>query len=479
MISGTPLAHDDSLPKLAEALNASRMKGEFEKHLFSRSVRTQDGNNGRFHVEECRIERVKYKRGQKCLVCYALDISDGKHGNVTRQLVSTRMYPPGRSRSRFEKASQQTLGKPTVGLPLVHIGHLDMVAWAFPNERKLAGLPLLVDPDRLLQQQLPRLVRGHFGPSWTISGVDHAIAHYVPERSCTVRVEMKLEQKKTAAQRYWTVFGKTYYNDDGREVFRHMRQLRGNSAVPSQVLELPQALAYDESSRTLWQEGLCGDPLMKRHPAGNVAGEDAVLLAHAIAEFHTRAIDRLPLRTVSGVLTDAIDKLTIISAAWPACADRCSEVAALLAASVPPECDLGTLHTDLHPNNVFLFAGRIALIDLDGLLRGPVLADLGSWNAGALYRARLHNVPFDECQAELAAFARHYQDYRGIKLEPESLNWFTAAALVSERCSRAVSRLKPGRLQIIDDLAALAVSLARGEKTILRPGYGLRLRTVS
>jgi len=466
MIAGTQLAHDEALPKLSAALDSARMKEEFDRHLFSASGHVH-GCNTRFRVADCRIERVKYKRGQKCLVCYELDISDQERGGTSRQLVSTRMYPPGSSDSRFRKALQQNLGQPPAGAPLAHLSHLDMVAWAFPNERKLAGLPLLADREILLQEHLPYLVRQRFGSAWTISEADHSIAHYVPERSCTIRIVMKLSQEKTA-QRFWTVFGKTYYNDDGKDVFRVMRRLRRDFAAQAEVLELPRALAYDTASRTLWQEGLCGESLLARYPNDRIAVADAELLAHAIAEFHATSIDRLPVRTVAGLLDDALEKLSVVVQAWPACAGQMSEVADRLAASVPRDSDHGTVHTDLHPNNVFLSGGKIALIDLDGLHRGPVLSDLGSFSAGVLYRACLHRRPPAGSLAELAVFASNYQRYSGIQIEPAALNWFTAAALVAERCSRAVSRLKPGRLQIIDDLAGLAANLLRDEATILQ-----------
>jgi len=60
------------------------------------------------------------------------------------------------------------------------------------------------------------------------------------------------------------------------------------------------------------------------------------------------------------------------------------------------------------------------------------------------------------------AFVREYARQRGTAIDAHALDWYTAVTLVSERAYRVLSRLKDGRLEILDELLELALRAAHG-----------------
>ena len=241
------IAADPRLPALSSALAGERMRREFQLALFEESA------EGRYRIEGCEVERVRYKAGQKSVIGYALLVRDIDTGATQRLHISARVFPRGQSPARYRKALRQHLVQPPVGRPVLHLEHLDMVAWTFPNERKLTGLPELAGPSERIAQLLRGLARERHGASTEVVDIAHRIQHYVPEHTCTARVDMTIRGGGQARQ--WTVYGKTYQDESGRGVFERMQEL-AVALYPGGGLRIPAPLAWDDASRTLWQEGL-------------------------------------------------------------------------------------------------------------------------------------------------------------------------------------------------------------------------------
>ncbi|WDT82855.1 MAG: hypothetical protein MPW14_24895 (plasmid) [Candidatus Manganitrophus sp.] len=206
MVLDDDIPHDAALPQLADVLNRSKMKALFQAEFFP---------EGRFRIEACSIERVKYKPGKNCLVCYRLEIRDRMTQQVFTQRLSTRIFEKGGAISRFKKAQLQNGVMPVLGRGVSHLPALDMVVWVFPNDRKLQGLPKITDSIYLKEKLLPDLMRSAFGPEWIISELSNEVVHYVPEHTCTVRVSLRLKNSESNRTKVMTLYGKTYYNEEG------------------------------------------------------------------------------------------------------------------------------------------------------------------------------------------------------------------------------------------------------------------------
>jgi hypothetical protein len=56
-------------------------------------------------------------------------------------------------------------------------------------------------------------------------------------------------------------------------------------------------------------------------------------------------------------------------------------------------------------------------------------------------------------------FLYHYQRRVLWEIDTQVLRWYVAVALINERVSRSISRLKNGRLDNLDNLVALAAEI--------------------
>jgi Ser/Thr protein kinase RdoA (MazF antagonist) len=119
-----------------------------------------------------------------------------------------------------------------------------------------------------------------------------------------------------------------------------------------------------------------------------------------------------------------------------------------------------TLHGDLHPRNILADGGQLALIDLDGVRRGPALLELGAWVADGMYRALLDDAAPARDGAAWQALLDGYADAGGTRPPLRMLAWATAWNLLCQRAWRCVVNLKPGRFAIAPRLIVLASEVA-------------------
>lgn len=459
MIPLEQLPADPALPHLAMALDPTHMQRQFDQQLgeISRDL----------SVEQCRIRHIKYKPSRSCMICYEIDLFDQSSGDRFRRPLCARMYPQASSESRYKKAQKQRLVPVAAGKPLMHLPHLDMVVWTFPNDRKLFGLPVLMSVDAVQKEILMKVVSERFGHDWIVERADHCLSHYVPEHTCTVRLTFRLVNQSLGVSKEWTVFGKTYYHDRGGEIHRAARQLWQCSREPTAYFTVPRSLAYHEPSSSYWQEGLQGETLRERSSSRDLSSTEWSRVARAIAAFHASAITELPVVGVRELLLELTERAAVIGDAIPRCRAALSAVTEQLLTTVPQCNGTATLHGDLHPQNIFFTGAEVALIDLDAVRQGPPALDLGSWVAAAIYRALLEGDSLDQCVEGLGSFLRAYNGHSEERVGQEELNWFAAYALIAERCFRALSRLKAGRLEIVLDLLAVAERLCRGDLLLL------------
>jgi hypothetical protein len=458
MIAPAGIPHDAALPALATALDPARMQAALATLVETRAL----AGAKRVRVERCRVERVRYKPGRSCLVSYTLELRADGAGDVFEQVLCGRVYPPGGSASRYAKALRAPLESVAVGTPVAHLPSLDMVVWAFPNERKLTSLARLTDDAWLRSRTLPALVTRVLGPQWRLEDAEHTIVHYVPEHTCTVRVALDA-CGGDGLRRSAVVYGKAYYDDAGRHVGEAMRQLSQSRAVQSGMLGIAPPLCYEERDRTLWQEGLEGETLEQRHPDDRIPAAALRRVAGAVAALHGSPVTRIPLLRPAGVLVDVRERARVIAGARPRLRPALDRIVRALSKSEPHAGAAATLHGDLHPKNVFLMGERAWLIDLDAIRRGPAEHDLASWIACMLYRSCVRGERLDGALATACDFVECYESGRGTFLNAGALDWYTAAALVSERAYRVLSRLKAGRLDVLDELVGLALrTSARG-----------------
>ena len=460
------IPNDLRLPNLGILLEAARMKKVFQEALFecySDPLGMKPGYNVP-EIIDCRIDWVKYKPGKNCTASYLLTVNDHWTHRFMEQRLYARAYPPGESQSRFGRERLKKLIIPVAGRPLVHIPEFDMIAWVFPNDRKLNGLQMLLNQDYLRKDLLPEIISAKLGHEYKIENLTHKVVHYVPEHTCTARLDIYVRNRKTKAGKPYRIFAKTYYDNEGASTYKIMTKLWNLDTDVSVPKEVAEPLGYFSEYRILFQENLPGGPLSEAEWNGpsflglvKKAGATVARLhntnitcSRSIGYHHwlnrLKAVQQTLIRaqpSINKVLKPLVRSLQIQ-------ADQLGD---------PPSA---VLHGDLHFKNFFNHQGKVFLIDFDNHRNGPPGCDLGSLFGAILYQGLLRKTDKKLIRRILS---NYYDQYRiGVpwELSRFELNWYTAVALVNERAFRSVTRLKTGRLDILDTLIDLAHTICQG-----------------
>ena len=487
MFSGYEIPNDPSLPHLSTALDEMEMANRFQKLLFIAEPHSKNAARVRHWVKRCQIERVKYKAGQKCLVNYLLQIQDVQTRQICQQRLSTRLFPEGESRLRFQKAQSEPLVMPPFGQAVMHLPELEMVIWSFPNDRKIGSVNSLMTlpPNQvaLVKQAICDRLNAQ------IVNIERPeLVHYVPEHTCTVRLQMTLQPLRQAAgqTRSITLFGKAYYNDEGAESWRLMQMLWESPVCQQGQLHIAQPIAYAPNERILWQMGLTGRTLLSFALDSAEFTHLLINAARSVAHLHAT---QLPCKRTSQ-LVDWLETLSHMQILLANVRPDLNERVAILVEQLvhraneldgAPSATLhgapsATLHGDLHLQNLFVErAGqlvpndvtsgdpvpteRIALIDLDNLSTGSPWRDLGSLFAGLYYRALVDDVEATYVANLMDRFCAEYAQYTPWPLDRPAIDWYTATALLGERVYRSLTRIKRARPAMVDELVARAEKL--------------------
>ena len=430
---------DQKLPQLSAALDMNLMKYIFQKVLIG------------LQIEDCQIIQSRYKPERNCLISYRLKIRNAKTNEVEDQILCARIFPVNESLSRFVKAQKQFLLAPKFGSALTHISDLEMVVWAFPNDRKLTGLPDLTNLDRLSTEILPSA----FGDGYEIKSLHtlrSEIVHYVAEHTCTVKVNLELSEEKTGKTQTQILYGKTYYNDEGAVTFQAMRELE-------KQIQIAQPLAYQPEIKTLWQFGLNGKSLNEYDASDEHLMAKA---AAAVAALHQANVTCTRIFTLPDLLLKLRTTANLYVLSNPSGQQKLKALLdRLIAQSQTLELrPTALLHGDLHLKNFFVVDENVALIDLDNLAYGDPLQDVGSFIAGLWYRSLQPGAA--NPRSQINSFLAAYKNHISFSIPQSDLNWYVAAMLIAERVSRCITRLKPGRSA--DELIKLADQISGGQQ---------------
>ncbi len=436
---------DTTLPHLSRLLDLPVVAAVASEILTRRERRPA-------RVRDCIVERVKYRPGRNAVVAYRLRVeTPGAVASVER-LLSLATYPAAEAAARVEKARGGAASDEVQWVPA-----LDALARVFPADRKLPALAGLADAATALREQLPQLAAARWQSGNGLRNVRHRVVSYFPDHTCTVRMDADVVLPKGAVTP-WQVYGKTRYDDAGAVTFRVMQ---GLTAGARDGVAFARPLAYDPSTRVLWQEGV---PLPTLHDVLASHGGSAALLrrvARAMAALHASEIGDLP-PAAGSVLDDIGSAAAIVGRALPDCAVRTERLARALrerASDLPPSRP-ATLHGDLHSRNVLVGPSSAALIDLDRVHAGDPTRELGSLLAEFAWRDCAVGRPFDS--RTVGALLEGYAEGARSVPDPSAVHWHVAAALLHERARRAVTSLKPGWRDVLPSVIDLAARLLAG-----------------
>jgi aminoglycoside phosphotransferase len=425
------LASDPALPARDELLDPMLVAD-----LLSASLGSTSSGAGRLDVSGAELIRVKYRIGESLRVLYSVNVAGSS------QLVTGRMFAGGQSAAVHLKAARTPL--PSGGLRATALDvDRDTVWWSFPNDRRLVGLDAVLSPARL-----PSGLRDGVG-DWSTS----AVVQYAPERSVTLKALDPAGQI--------LAFVKCYApnTQDVAGLAARYDFFAARLRTADHSLRSPRALAHSVDRGLLLLEPMPGQswPDCDRSSAVDALRS----LGHAIAVVHATPLGGW---IATGVRLGRLDLAHVvragelISEALPDVAAAAGKLTHRLAAD-PPEPQVPVLlHGDCHPGNVLVASHLVSLIDIDQAETGPAAADIGSLLARLAYGAVLGETDLPTAALMANAFLEGYAQVRALP-DDRTLDWYAAAALLTERSLRAVNRIRPEALEKLPELIGAAHDL--------------------
>jgi hypothetical protein len=413
-----------------------------------------DNGAGSILVVSCNIKNLRHKPGKRFMLSYQLELVNTRTGAWRNQLVSGSLCKVGLGQHVLESEGNKQSSA-------VYIAKLDMLAWVFPQDRKLIYLAQILDIHFLkshLSGLLPLLGCSRLSQ---VADIQIDILQYLPERSCMMRYRLTIDDPVNASQIVKVIYGKNYRDDSGSGVYAVMQQLA------QQLPKTAIPLGYDAQYRTLWQSHLSGFPLAWRDLETPKVSELLKNMADCVTRFQGCQITTTAtygFRDIDEQLFDTIkaaephDRLfTEQVTLW---------VATLIEQRMLLDCSetvIRPLHQDLHLCNFMVNENSVCLIDFDTVCLGDPLADIGSLIAN-FYRCGLYAGRAISCIDSLVnKFLRYYQEAITWEIDLPRLNWYIAAALVHEVIRRTLRQRQdvglkhiPAHLELSKRYAGLA-----------------------
>ncbi|HEX5884432.1 MAG TPA: aminoglycoside phosphotransferase family protein, partial [Pyrinomonadaceae bacterium] len=371
---------------------------------------------GALGVQKCERLRTKYRVGTSLRVLYRVE------GVEQSYRIAARAFPKGR---RVDRQSTE-----------IHATELNTSFWLFPNDRKIRNLSVLND--------IPADLRKIQGQQWTKS----RIVGHAPEKSLTAQC---IDENDAVL-----AYAKIYAGDEGRQTFN--TYVHVNAELDQNHLRVPRALSYSGGHHLLLLESLPGVSLsalkswQRKH--------SFFLLGRALRALHDISPPMwLPrsTRLTPEALTRAT---TTISQARPDVAGLVQRLSDRLLQRKRAGCEdePALLHGDVHPKNILINNDRVYLLDLDQAAVGNALVDLASVIAGLYCASCVGALTWSEAVSLRRTLLAGYGQLKN----STSLQWHIAAALLTERALRSVTRIRLENLQRLPDILATAEAVLNG-----------------
>ena len=445
-----PYGVDPLLPELSLALNATAMATPIAAWLQRLALP--------FELHACRLERFRYRPGQRLLCLYELQLRDPLSGSSWRHWVSGLMSADG-SLDRYYRQGCRAAAQPSGRFPLLAptlLASPPLLLQSYPADHRLPQLATLFGR---LPLPLEQLYRAHFG------GLEMAVEHPQPERyrpqlSAVLSQSGYRHREGERQGEPWQVYLKLRA-DGAAECYQRQRRL---CAWGGELGLTPVApLGYIAALGVQVDSAASGRSLLQHLRDGAGRDIDWCWLGQRLAQFHGSAAPVTERVAAHGRVDRARTTATLLSWACPEQEARLADLLARLDHQATDRCWL-PCHGDLKPEHLYIDSERLVVIDLDELCLSDPQWDL------ALLLARLELIALTEANGlDLGQIARQllqgYQARGAAQVVTEGgarLGWYYACAaldmaryavqhqlpqwraLGSHFCVRAAAALQPG-----------------------------------
>jgi hypothetical protein len=398
-----PLA-DPSFPQLQVAGDPESMRVLFQKHL-------RPLNNKAYQVRDCRLSRIRYRRGERCVLQYTLRLAETDTGSERIQWVTGVMYADDKTRRKWEKlrlSYPKEFSEITSTFePFSFIPDLGMLVQVFPYDRRLPTLPLLI-AEPLPELELPLLSR--FGPgNWRTEGWNVEPVRYRAGLGAALRLTVQGQDDATGRRIERRFYAKVYRDEDqGQQTHHVLQALWKQARANGEGFTVSRPLAYLSGLRTLLQEEAPGIPLEEILLGGGDTTGAVRRVARALAAFNQ---GDAPATTRRYLLADQVANLERAGRllGW-ACPHLRLEVESIIEGVLAglEEVPLRPTHRDLKADHIFLDGDRTIFIDLDSFAKADPVLDPAHLLARLAAMPALFPIPRHQARAAAREFAEEY-----------------------------------------------------------------------
>jgi hypothetical protein len=398
-----PLA-DPSFPQLQVAGDPESMRVLFQKHL-------RPLNKKAYQIRDCRLSRIRYRRGERCVLQYTLRLAEADTGCEQIQWVTGVMYADDKTRRKWEKLRvshpKETSGIISTFEPFSFVPDLGMLVQVFPYDRRLPTLPLLI-AEPLRELESPLLARFGSG-NWRTVVWNVEPVRYRAGLGAALRLTVQGQDDATGRRMERRFYAKVYRDEgQGQQTHQVLRALQKHARTNGEGFTVARPLAYLSGLRTLLQEEAPGTPLDEILLGDGDTTGAVRRVARALAAFNQ---GDAPATTQQYLLADQVADLERARRllGW-ACPHLRLEVESIMEGVLAglEEVPLRPTHRDLKADHIFLDGERTIFIDLDSFAKADPVLDPAHLLARFAAMPALFPISRDRARAAAREFAQEY-----------------------------------------------------------------------
>ena len=371
-MSVKPLLADPVFPGLGVASNPEIMRGVFADYL-------RPLGGGTYRVTDCRLSRVRYRRGTRCVLQYTLRLADSDTGHERIQWVTGVMYAKDQARRKWEKLQasyrREVPDDSSAFEPFTFIPDLGMLVEVFPYDRRIPTLPLVMaGPSPKLEHPL----LASFGPGdWHTEAWKVDLVRYRAELAATLRFTVQARDDTVGRTDERRFYAKVYRDEGGERTYRALQALRSRADEDNEKFRVAAPIAYLSGLKVLLQEETHGTSLQEMIVQEGDASPAVRKAVEALAVLHLEHIPTPQRHSLPNEVAALERTETILRWACPQLGAEIEETVGTVVAGleeVPP----APTHRDLKLDHILLDGGRPSLVDLDNFAAADPVLDVAN-----------------------------------------------------------------------------------------------------
>jgi aminoglycoside phosphotransferase (APT) family kinase protein len=408
---------------------------------------------------------------KRVAVLYQVEVQDSTHA-TRRQMYVGYVVPADQLAAEHEKIAARAKIHPPFGRAVALVPEAAMILVAFPNDQKL---------HLLTEAKLQPWVTAHLhdvangaldGMAWQVQEAKTEVLRYVPDKRCTTRCRIKIKAENGSAKEISFIAKQLADAEKAKKQYDDLVAMRqvwsGNgtaapaaNAASKLPVRFPQALAWDESSATVFIEEISGKNL--QHAFAEIDPAQVMpAVGGMLAAFH-RAHQRVK-KSVSrdGELDEVHGVVQTVAAAFPVLQARLQRLFEQLESARWDEAPVVLLHGTFRLNHIFIHGDELALIDFDSLRMGHPAYDLANFLSSLYYLEAQERLEPSQRQDIARHFLAGYAATAPLPVPPQALLWFLADLVIKKQMHKYVKHFHEDRAQKVERMLALAEAALAG-----------------